>query len=153
LLEISEERQLACHQNEENHPKSPDVSSLSVVLLLPRYVGIHVVRCAAKETQLLLRRGLDGEAEVYDLDPVAIGRVDEDVVQLEISVHNVSFVQVGDSGDHLSEYRPALLLGQPHLVLLLDVVVERLAIAELHDEVDVHPRVNDLKQAHHVRVV
>ena len=76
---------------------------------------------------------------------MAVGGVDQDVVELEVSVHDVSLVQVSDSRYHLPEYRPALLLRQPHLLLLLDVVVEGLSIAELHDEVDVHPGVDDLK--------
>ena len=127
-------------------------------------LGRHVGRRAAEELQaVLLAVGeLDGEAQVHQLQALRHARdaaaaerlVDEDVVELDVAVHDVQVVHVLQTAEERQEERPRLRLrhGLPG-VLLAHVVDEVAAGAELHHDVRPTRRLERLEELRHVRVV
>jgi hypothetical protein len=107
------------------------------------------VRCAAEDVQLFRLTCFQAETEVNDLDLLRSG-VHEDVVKLQIAV-NVSFVvHVRDGFHKLTEDVTAGVFGKTLAGLLLDVMVDAHALAELHDQVHVCALVDHFVKLHDV---
>lgn len=152
-LVLREERQLADDHDEEDDAARPDVGRLALVRLLLREVGAHVLGRAALHRQLLILRAARREPEINDLDVVVSLLVDQNIVELQVSVDDVEAVHVSHSADDLLENMSCLRLREPQQRLpLLQAVEEVLAVAELHDEMHMRPGVDDFVEAHYVRV-
>ena len=127
---------------------------MATVGLLLDEVWVHIMRRAAEKAQLFLLLALAREAEIDQF--YLVGAIDEYVVELEVSMDDIFAVHVGDCLAQLLEDRLCPLFRQSSALLLLsllDHVVEALAFAKFHHEVDMCSRVDDLVQADNIRVV
>lgn len=153
-LKLCSERQATSKKDEQDDTAGPDVRRLPQIRLLLRQGWIHVVRRTAVHRELFLLIAFHSEAKIYYL--YFILRADEDVVQLEVPVHDGPRMHVGHAFDYLREYLSyivfleARLLG---LVRFFDQVVHAFAFAEFHDEVHIRPCIYHLMQRHDVLVV
>lgn len=100
------------------------------------------MRSPTEQIQSLIWRTKHTKSKVYQLNCATF--VKEDVVQFQVSVDYAIVVEIGDSVHDLIEDAPDFGLFQLQALLLLDVVIEGLALAEFHDQVHVGPGVNDL---------
>lgn len=99
--------------------------------------------------QLVL--GVEGVGEPKVSDDDILVAVEQQVLELQISVNNASLVQVADTGDKLGEQltRRAVL----QIAVVEDVVEQLTARRILEDDADVALSLNHLMQADNVRVV
>lgn len=99
--------------------------------------------------QLVL--GVEGVGEPKVSDDDILVAVEQQVLELQISVNNASLVQVADTGDKLGEQltRRAVL----QIAVVEDVVEQLTARRILEDDADVALGLNHLMQANNVRVV
>jgi len=74
------------------------------------------------------------EAEVDDFDLQVL--VEEYVLGFDVTVSHSGVVDVGYAGGHCAVDGPALGLLQPALAAVADVLLEGVAPAVLHDQVD-----------------
>ena len=101
--------------------------------------------CRLKQLSLLV---LVAQSEIDKSDVLLM--IEQQVLRLQVSVHNTELVQVFDSADYLLEELASLSLFE---LLFLDDVVEKLAAADkLHDEEELLWRLNDFKQLDDIRV-
>jgi hypothetical protein len=96
----------------------------------------------------LPRRALGREPKVDDTNRLLA--VEEQVLGLDVAVHNIVCVQVRDARHDLVEEAPPLILAQPPR--LYNVLEELAAGGKLHDEVDAVGGMDDLPEPNHVRV-
>mmetsp|Transcript_11407 Transcript_11407/g.19247 ORF Transcript_11407/g.19247 Transcript_11407/m.19247 type:complete len:242 (+) Transcript_11407:423-1148(+) len=151
-FEGGEEGELAGDHDEEDHAQGPHVGRLTVILALARQIRAHVLRSAALLDQLLILVAGRREAEVDQLD--LAHAVDEDVVELQVSVHDAVRVHVLYGAHDLGEDGGRFLLGETLVGLaLLELVEEVGPAAELHHEVHVSPQVDHFMQPHDVGVL
>mmetsp|Transcript_10216 Transcript_10216/g.30331 ORF Transcript_10216/g.30331 Transcript_10216/m.30331 type:complete len:377 (-) Transcript_10216:102-1232(-) len=149
LLLVSEEWHVAADQDESDHSHAPEVALAGVAPV--EDLGSDVVECSAAE--LHLRVGLPdvAEAEVDELEVVAVLLLVEEVLQLEVPVDDALGVKVVHSEEHLSQRDDRIGLGEalpcPH-------ALEKLAaLHALHDEVEPGGALVDIDEASHVRVI
>lgn len=80
--------------------------------------------------------------------------INEHVVQLQVSMNYRQGMHIRHRAHNLSKYWGCLRLWDPRVWLpLFDEVVERLAQAQLHDQMHVRPRVDDFVEPHDILVV
>ena len=94
-------------------------------MLLPRvreHLGSGVARTAARVAQHLARRAAGRQAKVGDPDVAVL--VEQQVLRLDVSVHDVLRVEVADAAHNLHEEAPCLRLAAAPV---LDDVLEELA--------------------------
>lgn len=95
---------------------------------------IHVMRRATIRRQFLLLLALNSESKVNNLD--FIGRVDEDVVELEVPMYNLLAMHEGNAFDYLFEYLPYIEFRQARLrslIRLLNQMVQALSFTQFHN--------------------
>ncbi|GIX65410.1 ABC transporter ATP-binding protein, putative [Babesia caballi] len=140
----------AAQQNVQDHADGPDVALVVVHAL--EHLGRNVVRRA----DLLLHLGVDvavrREAKVNDPDVGVDGLgLEQQVLRLEVAVHDVLPVHVVDAAQHLLDDFGRVLLRE---ALAAHYLVEQLASrVELRDEVVVLFVLEELEDLHDVRVV
>lgn len=133
LHRVPVERRHPGHHDVQDHPDAPHVH-LVVVLPPQQHLRRDVVR---RPHHALRRRGLplaaepDRRPEVGELQAAAAG-VEQDVLGLDVAVHDPEAVAVRDGGEELADEAAGLGLGEGSAVG--DDVEEGAAVAELHDE-------------------
>ncbi|GBE60051.1 ABC transporter ATP-binding protein, putative [Babesia ovata] len=149
LIRAVEGRETA-QQNVQDHTNRPYVA-LAVVHAL-EHVWRDVVRGADLVLHLRVQVAVRGETEVDDPD-VGIGvlGLKQQVLGLEVAVHDVLLVHVVDTAEHLLDNLRGVLLGE---ALSVDNFVEQFAAGvQLRDEVVVLLVLVELEDLHDVRVV
>lgn len=140
-------------QNDIKYDANAKDVSLAVVALFLEELGGDVARAAAPQIQLF-RLVFDhgGEAEVRDLQvPVVLLRGEEQVLGLQIPVHNVFGVQVLQCTDKVLHHRPCVRL--PVQALALDLVEELAALEVRQEQMDVLGGLVGLIQLDHILMV
>mmetsp|Transcript_22723 Transcript_22723/g.77302 ORF Transcript_22723/g.77302 Transcript_22723/m.77302 type:complete len:322 (+) Transcript_22723:16-981(+) len=127
---VAERRHARAHLVDE-HPQRPPVDSLVVALAHDDLRG-YVVGGAAHGVRAALH--LLREAVVHHLD-VALG-VQQEVLGLEVAVHNVLLVHVLQHEQHARGVEPRVGLLEPPLGLHVEVLEELAAVGELQEHVD-----------------
>jgi hypothetical protein len=92
LLVLPKEGQLPRQQYKENDTEGPHVRGMAIVVTFARDVRVHVVGGPAEQSQFLLSSGLDAEPEIYNLDSILITWIDQNIVELEVSMDYIMFV-------------------------------------------------------------
>mmetsp|Transcript_22715 Transcript_22715/g.71113 ORF Transcript_22715/g.71113 Transcript_22715/m.71113 type:complete len:456 (-) Transcript_22715:226-1593(-) len=106
--------------------EGPPVDGLAVADAFPKDLGRGVVERAAKAAEAVVRRELDGEAEVGEDEVARV--VDENVRWLDVAMDDVELVKRLDCGRKLGE-------GQRRLALRLDhPALERPSLGVVHHE-------------------
>ena len=113
----------------EEDAQGPHVDGLAVVLVLADDLRAHVAGRAAEDLQALVRGHHHREAEVDQLHHAG-ALLDEDVVELDVTVDGVDAVKVGHGLCHLLEDPPRRRL--PH-----NAVRQRLGVLLKRDALDV----------------
>lgn len=150
---LCEEGQLANDHNEEDDAACPNVGGLALIRLLLRQIRAHILWCSALHGQFFVFSAPCRKPKINDLDFVAALLIYQYVVELQVAVDHVQAVHVSHSADDLAEDGGCLGLGEALQGLaLLDAVVQVLADAELHDEVDVGAGVDHFVKSHDVGV-
>mmetsp|Transcript_32534 Transcript_32534/g.63547 ORF Transcript_32534/g.63547 Transcript_32534/m.63547 type:complete len:232 (-) Transcript_32534:112-807(-) len=133
---VAPERQRARQQNIHEAPHAPDIR-LVVVLLLPlQQLGRDVVERAAVLVQVLVLAQLR-EAEVGDAQTAVRPLMQvEDVLRLEVAVHDAPLVHVGARVQHVRYHGRHLPLGVPHALreLSKDPLHQLPSRSKLHDD-------------------
>ena len=133
LFVLSKKGQLSREENKQDDAKGPHVSRMAIVITFARDIRVHVVGGPAEQSQFLFGSGFDAEAKIYNLDSILFTWIDQNIVELEISMNDVVVVQVCHSINQLSKYHPAELLRQSLALLLLDVMIQAFSVAHFHD--------------------
>ena len=134
------EGQEAAQHGVEDDPARPHVHPRALVPLPRDHLRCGIAGRPAGSLEPLPRLILVGEAEVHDLDILVL--VEEQVLRLEVAVHDAVFMDVLHAREDLLHEGDGLGFGQ---ALALDDVVEELAaLCVLHDEVDVGLGLDDL---------
>lgn len=138
-------------QNDISHDtEGPDVALLAVVVV--QHLGRNVV--GSTDSLLLLLAGLKlhGSTEVNNLDLVELlGGLKQDILGLEISVHNVEAMAVADAGEQLSHEHGGIMLVE--LAAGNDLVKELATLNVLSHDVVALIVLEVLKDLHNVGVV
>ena len=150
-LELSEVWKLADVNYVKDDSAGPDICREAIVGSLTHDIRVHIVRCPTEYVQFFIRAHLLTESEVNDLDVLG-GHVHEDVVQLEIAMRVALRVHISDAAGQLFKYVFAGVFRQALIGHLFNVVEDAHSLAQLHDQVDLGPLVDDLVQLHDVRV-
>lgn len=149
VVSLAVEGGTAAEQNVEDDPDAPDVALLAVGAL--EYFGGDVVGGAVLLREDYALDKLLAGAEVDDLDHVSVLGVHQDILRLEVRVHDALRVAVGNGLEHLLDDARCLLLAEE--TTLGNFVEEFPACAEFgHVEVALVV-LEDFEQAHDVWVV
>lgn len=142
------ERQIAADHGVQDDSAGPNVGAESEVPLALDHLGRGVARTAAGGLEALAMLVEVGQTEINELDRVVV--VQQQVLWLEITMHNAKLVNILDSADDLLIHLGSLvLLKSP---ILHDVLKQLTARAILHDEVQVVMVLNHLVQLDNLRV-
>jgi len=95
------ERKTAVQQRKKQNTHGPDIRTESRVLLASHYLRRHVAWSAAEDFELLARGNDSRESEVDDLHRSRF--IEQKILQLDVSVYNVSVVKVLDAMCHLED--------------------------------------------------
>mmetsp|Transcript_15838 Transcript_15838/g.42605 ORF Transcript_15838/g.42605 Transcript_15838/m.42605 type:complete len:336 (-) Transcript_15838:99-1106(-) len=153
LIAHANEREISGHHLAEEEPKRPPVHALAVVLLQEHLGrgeghgadhGVHAPPLALFPGVLVLGVELLGKPEVGKLEVAVV--CDEDVLGLEVAVHEVVVVDVLDGEGNLGDVDLRPRLGEG---LALEVGVEVAAAHELEDKVDVVGVLEGEVESHH----
>ena len=143
-LVLGAEGVVALQQDVEEDAERPHVGVDGTVVQLGDYFGGHVGGRAAEGVDGAGRDGLEAEAEVDEFElPVA---VEQDVLGLDVAVHDVALVQVPQRLCDGAEELLGLLLLEAVLRAGEQVVVERVGAAVLLDQVDLAAALNDVDE-------
>ena len=104
------ERHLPCEKGVHDYSEGPHISGLPKIVFLENKFRRKVVRSPAIVRYLLITFGWQAETEIDHLDNHG-SWVYEHIVKLEVSVHDVVSMQVGERLQELFEDRSELLLG------------------------------------------
>jgi hypothetical protein len=126
----------AVHHDAERVQIHAAIDVLLPAQLLRRHVVGRAERAAALGDRLGRRADRLGDAEVDQLHHVlVVGHVgQEDVLRLEVAVHDTARVGVGEGLEHVEHDRNQLAVGDPLARGLLDARGQRLALQELHHQ-------------------
>ena len=144
------ERRLAAQELIREHAQAPQVDGLAVEVLLAAgldHLRGQVVEGAAHGVAAVVGR-VHAPAEVRDLD-LAVD-ADQDVLGLDIAVHDVLLMQIFQGGGHLRDVLRGLPLWEARL--LAQVLVQLAAARELENEEDAFAVVEVPEQAQDVGV-
>eukprot|EP00429_Kryptoperidinium_foliaceum_P018166 CAMPEP_0176041802 /NCGR_PEP_ID=MMETSP0120_2-20121206/20739_1 /TAXON_ID=160619 /ORGANISM="Kryptoperidinium foliaceum, Strain CCMP 1326" /LENGTH=312 /DNA_ID=CAMNT_0017375211 /DNA_START=436 /DNA_END=1371 /DNA_ORIENTATION=+ len=135
-------REIAADHREQDHTAAPQIAHLGDVLMPRNHFGRSIARRAACGAQPLAIAEQVAQAEVDDLDPVIL--VQEQVLGLQVPVHDVHGVDLLDTGYDLVEEATRLrLLDAP---VRNDVIEQLVPGRVLHDQVQLAARLNNLEQ-------
>lgn len=118
IVSLASEGEAAVQEGVEQHSCGPDICRWAGVLDLGDDLGRHVGRRAAEHPDLLVIRNASREAEVDELHVLVL--VEEDVLQLDVSVGNALAVAVLQGHEDLAEDAAGLFL----IELLVDHLFE-----------------------------
>jgi len=106
------ERREPAEQDVENDAQAPEVDGL-VVRLVFEHLGRHVTgRTARRRHGLAFGAAVLGQTEIRDLDgTVRFLRQIQQVLRLQVPVHNANVVQVRNRGRYVANEIRGLLLG------------------------------------------
>lgn len=124
------EGQTSAEHHIQDDAAAPHIHLRPRVQRAPNHLRRGVVRAPAAGLHEVAVLDLVREAKVGDLDVEVV--VEEDVLGLEVAVHDLEAVGVVDAGDHLLEEAAGLRLG--HLALVDDVLEELPAGIFEHDD-------------------
>jgi len=139
----------AAYKNVEHDAKTPHVNFRPSVLLRLQKLWCSKVQTATECLQMVSRAEQVRQSKVDDFDIASLA--DEDVFNLQVSVHNAVAVAIIQSTGDLSAKLPRLLLLEPTMT---DDVVEHLAsinILEKHVPVVVCP--DNIAHAANIRMI
>ena len=143
-LALCAEWVVALQDHEEEDAEAPQVGVDGHVVPFGDDFWGHVGGRAAEGVDGAGRDGLEAEAEVDELElPVA---VEQDVLGLDVAVHDVALVQVPQRLCDGAEELLGLLLLEAVLRAGEQVVVERVGAAVLLDQVDLGTALNDVDE-------
>lgn len=142
------ERQVPTDHGVQDDSAGPDVCTESEVPLALDHLGSGVARTTASGLEPLAMLVEVRQTEVYELDRVIV--VQQQVLWLEVTMHNTKLVNVLNSADDLLVHLGSLVLFESPV--LDDVLEEFTAGAILHDEVQVVVVLNHFVQLHNLRV-
>ena len=151
IVSLASEGEAAVQEGVEQHSCGPDICRWAGVLDLGDDLGRHVGRRAAEHPDLLVIRNASREAEVDELHILVL--VEEDVLQLDVSVGNALAVAVLQCHQDLAEDAAGLLLIELLVDHLFEVGVQASSRDVLHDQVDVRVRLKGLDELDDVRMV
>mmetsp|Transcript_115168 Transcript_115168/g.321930 ORF Transcript_115168/g.321930 Transcript_115168/m.321930 type:complete len:349 (+) Transcript_115168:1150-2196(+) len=149
LFRHTPERRLSTEHDIGHDAQAPQVALARVALL--QHLRRDVGEGAATDVHLDVRVPHLAEAEVDELQVRAALVVVEEVLQLEVPVHDAVGVDVVDREEHLPHRVRGVALGKP--LHLRDAVEELAALTTLHDEVEDIVALVDVVEARDVRVV
>mmetsp|Transcript_26557 Transcript_26557/g.47703 ORF Transcript_26557/g.47703 Transcript_26557/m.47703 type:complete len:231 (+) Transcript_26557:2686-3378(+) len=135
---------------EEKDSQSPNIHWLGLVVPPHDDLRCHVIRSAAESPRLALSRQDCREAEVNNFHVFLI--IEQDILELDVSVRHVQSVAVVDCLYNLSEESLDALFRQSFHSLLPEVAVKRQAPAVLHHDVDLTRAFQGFMQANYVRM-
>jgi len=142
------EGQVARDHGEQNDTAGPDVHARAIVLQAVDHFRRRVTGRSARCLQHLVLLVGVAEAEIDQSNVFLV--VQQQVLRLQISVHDAELVQILDSTNDLLEELAGFCLLK---LLLLDDVVEELATAdELHDQEELLGRLDDFEKLDDVGV-
>ena len=128
----------------------PNVALLVVVLV--EDLGSDVVRSAELLVEVAVGVVDEGCAEVDDLNLVELFvLLEQDVLGLQVAMHDVGLVAVVDAGEHLLHKDGSIALAE--LTTLQDLIEEFTALANLSDEVVTLLVLEELVHLDDIRVV
>ena len=107
-LKLREEWKLTSQKYVQNNAACPDVSRKARIWLLSNDVRAHVVWCSAVAVKLLLRLRVKREPKIDYLDLLS-RRVNQDIVQLQVSMHCALRMHIPDSQHQLPEHNLAIV--------------------------------------------
>ena len=132
LIGLSVEGRHSREKNVSNDTSGPDIA-LAVVVLVED-LGGDVVRSAELLVEVTVGVVDEGGAEVDDLDRVELFvLLEQDVLRLQITMHDVGLVAVVDAGEDLLHEYSSVALAE--LAALEDFVEELATLADFGDEV------------------
>ena len=141
------------HSREKNicdDTTGPDVALLVVVLV--EDLGGDVVRSAELLVEVTVGVVDEGRAEVDDLDLVELFvLLEQDVLRLQITMHDVCLVAVVDAGEDLFHENSSIALAE--LTALENLIEELTTLADLSDQVIALLVLEELVHLDDVRVV
>jgi hypothetical protein len=123
----------ASAQREKAHAPQRIEIAPSVEIVAAGLLGAHVVHGAQHQPVLRARRVVVGtrDAEVGH-DRAARAALDEDVLRLDVAVHDAACMRVGQCPRHLPQH--AHRIGRRQCAAVPDAIAERLAIHVAHGE-------------------
>eukprot|EP00441_Pelagodinium_beii_P024212 CAMPEP_0197653256 /NCGR_PEP_ID=MMETSP1338-20131121/34944_1 /TAXON_ID=43686 ORGANISM="Pelagodinium beii, Strain RCC1491" /NCGR_SAMPLE_ID=MMETSP1338 /ASSEMBLY_ACC=CAM_ASM_000754 /LENGTH=213 /DNA_ID=CAMNT_0043228297 /DNA_START=245 /DNA_END=886 /DNA_ORIENTATION=+ len=132
---IVEKRQGAAEQHISDHANRPNIDFTAILLLLDHLWGQVEVGAANGMRSGQTPREITGhfcEAKIRNLDVcVAHLAAEENVFRLQISVHDASAMDIGDSLEKLAAGKLSLMFRV--VLFLLDALVEFTALAKLQN--------------------
>ena len=149
LVRGAPEGELATKHRVKQDSCSPDISRWTNVFLLHYYLRAHVRWCSAEDLQFDIAGRTAAEAEIDYLDAILFG-FNDDVFKLDISMCDITLVEVHERPQHLLDDALGLILREATLILSFQVGVEALPHRVLHDQVDILWRVDRLVQLDYV---
>ena len=140
-------------QNDVKDDSNAEYVRLAVVALLLEELGGDVARTAAAQVELLgVVFDHGGQAEVGNFQiPVVLLRGEEQVLRLQVPMHDVLGMQVLKRADEVLHHRPGV--GLSIQALTLDLVEELTTLEVRQEQVDVLGRLVGLVQLDHVFMV
>ena len=122
-FKLPKERHLADINYIQNDTTGPYVRRERVVGLLAHYIRVHIMWCTAIDAQFFFCADPLTETEVNDFDVLA-SEVHQNIVKFQISVGVPFRVHISYTAHKLFKYVFTLLLGQPLVRLLFNVVID-----------------------------
>ena len=141
----------ASKKGESDHACGPDVHLVVILYLIAKFGG-HVQRRSQRKGLRLRWIKVGGEAKVsqFDHDFPSIIPFTEQVLRLQVPVHDVQLVHVVEGQAELLDHGGRLFLRK--LLLLLDHIKEVAARDKLHDDIIAPGVLHKLKDACDMRV-
>jgi hypothetical protein len=157
-IALPSERKAPTKQGVQENGHCPNVSAKPSILLTGDDLWRHVRRGAAEHLELLTRRNNRGEAKVDDFHHAALVVVggpavfQQQVLQLYVPMHNLTFMKIPDTLAHLVEYALRKMIFKLPPRPLLQEAMQGTPIHEVHDYVDVFSRVDHVVESYDVRM-
>lgn len=158
LLRLRLEWLCAKQNGVKDNAECPGVGLRTKVLVATAELRRHVSRSAAECCQfLVVRPGLSSKPEIDQFRRHhRLSNVDEDVLQLDVSVSNAQILIEGHGAGKLENDLGTVSLREilPHSFerLLLHDLIQHLSMAALDDEVQLPVAVDCIKEPHDIRV-
>ena len=134
-LGCASERELPREHNVEEHAECPYIDWLSFIVRLANDLRRHITRCTAEDFESLGSLDDHAEAKIDQLHHTR-ALLDQDVVELDVSVDYVMSVTIGDRLSHLLEDPPRCYVSDLAIRKLLGILLEGNAADVVGDDKD-----------------